>query len=93
MAEFIPWSTYVTTHGMTLDDAPAWRRRIARVADFPKPGKLPRVTHSQAYALDYGQAQLQVPLKAALAQVARCGAKVHGATVLIEIAALGDAIG
>ena len=160
---------------MTLDDASLWRRRIARVADFPKPGvdffditplladsevfsnlmdawaqrymdarvsrvvaiesrgfilgtalamrlktglvlmrkpgKLPRVTHSQAYDLEYGQAQLQVhqddlgardrvlvvddvlatggTLDAALDLVARCGARVHAATVLIEITVLG----
>ncbi len=99
----------IESRGFILGTALATRLNTGLVL-MRKPGKLPRVTHRRAYALEYGQAQLEVhqddlkpqdrvlvvddvlatggTLEAAVALVACCGAQLHEATVLIEIAAL-----
>ena len=75
-----------------------------------KAGKLPRATYSVSYALEYGEATLEVHQDAVLPGervllvddvlatggtarattelVERCGAKVHGIAVLMELVAL-----
>ena len=99
----------IESRGFILGAALATRLKIGLTL-MRKPGKLPRVTCAQSYDLEYGQAQLQVhrddlgagdrvlvvddvlatggTLEAALALVARCGARVYEATVLLEIVGL-----